>query len=265
MSESDPDAGGKADAALTRATAAQSKELWRKCTDLVAKYHEDLETWLMRRPVDNFKKLTDALRGDLLDQDALWQALDALQTVKQDLITHRQKISRIEQMTNQLEGEILNAPSSLDPREQDTSKTRQVYVIDLRGRLTEVFDVYNASEAKYKRCKSEYNLVADDNGIPIKREQQLSRGRSRHRRRSSDNSTSVDWDRADSRGRFIPRPKQQVDAKALKPQILETTMSSTAMKEWFITWTNYREASGWGQDTQKTQLAYLRMTISEEI
>merc|ERR1712112_760334 len=117
--------------------------------------------------------------------------------------THRQKISRIEQMTNQLEGEILNAPSSLNPREQDTSKTRQLYVIDLRGRLTEVFDVYNASEAKYKRCKSEYNLVADDNGAPVKREPPPFRGRSRQRRQSSGHSASVDWNRADSRGRFI--------------------------------------------------------------
>ena len=232
MSESDPDAGAggkaKADAALTRAAAAASKELWRKCTDLVAKYHEDLETWLMQRPVENFKKLTDAMRGDLKDQDTLWLALDALQTVKQDLIIHRQKISRIEQMTNQLEGEILNAPSSLDPKEQDTSTTRQVYIMELRDHLAEVFDVYNASVAKHKRCKAEFNLVADDNGIPIKRETQPTRGRSRTRRSSA---SSTDWDRADSRGRFIPRPKQQVDAKALKPQTLETTMSSTAIKE----------------------------------
>ena len=75
----------------------------------------------------------------------------------------------------------------------------------------------------------------------------------------------IDWNRADSRGRFLPRPKQQVDAKALKPQVLETTMNSTTLKEWFIQWSNYKEASGWGQDTNKTQLAYLRMVISEEI
>ena len=126
MSDPETGAGGRTDAALTRSTAAQSKELWRKCTDLVAKYHEDLETWLMGRPVNNFKVLTDALRADLTDQDALWHTHDSLQTVKQDLLTHRQKISRIEKVTNQLEGEILNAPSSLDPREQDTSKTRQL-------------------------------------------------------------------------------------------------------------------------------------------
>ena len=176
---SDPEIGAgtsKTDAAaLTRATAAQSKELWKKCTDLVSKYHEDLETWLMDRPVANFKTLEGALKGDLLDQDVLWRVHGALQTVKQDLLTHRQKISRIEKVTNQLEAEILNAPSSLDPRETDTSNTRQIYVIKLRSVLQEVNDVYNASEAKYKRYKSEYNQVADDNGAPIKKEPPSSR------------------------------------------------------------------------------------------
>ena len=157
MSDPETGAGGsKTDAAaLTRATAAQSKELWKKCTDLVSKYHEDLETWLMDRPVANFKTLEGALKGDLLDQDVLWRVHGALQTVKQDLLTHRQKISRIEKVTNQLEAEILNAPSSLDPRETDTSNTRQIYVIELRSVLQEVNDVYNASEAKYKRYKTE--------------------------------------------------------------------------------------------------------------
>ena len=75
MSDTDAGTGGsKTDAAvLTRSTAAQSKELWKKCTDLVSKYHEDLETWLMDRPVVNFKTLEGALKGDLKDMDVLWK------------------------------------------------------------------------------------------------------------------------------------------------------------------------------------------------
>ena len=71
----EPPAGGSntAGAALTRSTAAQSKELWKKCNDLVSKYHEDLETWLMGRPVVNFKTLEGALKGDLKDMDVLWK------------------------------------------------------------------------------------------------------------------------------------------------------------------------------------------------
>ena len=95
-----------ADPTLTCSLAAQSKEIWRKCNDLVERYHEDLETWLIDRPVASFEALTNALQGDLGDRDVLWRVQDSLQTVKQDLLTHRQKISNIEKVTNQLDGEI---------------------------------------------------------------------------------------------------------------------------------------------------------------
>ena len=127
--------------------------------------------------------------------------------------------------------------------------------------------MYNASEARYKRHKSDYNQVADDNGVPVKQEPPPSRRTRRRQDQSPNHSLSdlSDWDAPDTRGRFLPRPKQQVDAKALKPQILETTMPSTSLKEWFVLWDNYKEASGWGQDTNKTQLAYLRMVVSDKI
>ena len=146
-----------ADPTLTRSLAAQSKEIWRKCNDLVERYHEDLETWLIDRPVANFETLTNALQGDLGDRDVLWTVRDSLQTVKLDLITHRHKISNIEKVTNQMDGEIMNAPSGVRPDDTDTATTRQLHVIKLRNKLQLVMDMYNASEAKYKRFKSDYN------------------------------------------------------------------------------------------------------------
>ena len=236
-----------ADANLTRSAAAQSREIWKKCNDLVARYHEDLETWLIDRPVANFTALTDALRGDLEDRDTLWRVRDALQTVKQDLLTHRQKISNIEKITNQLDAEILNAPSGVNPADTDTCTTRQLHVIQLRNKLQEVNDVYNASEARYKRHKSDYNHVADDNGVPVKQEPPSRRPRQRQDQSPGGFGHSLsdfsDWDAPDTQGRYLPRPKQQVDAKALKPQVLETSMPSTSLKEWFVVWDNYKEAS----------------------
>ena len=55
------------------------------------------------------------------------------------------------------------------------------------------------------------------------------------------------------------------DAKALKPAILETSMPPLTLNEWFKSFDYYREASAWGSGSHKTQLAYLRMCISEEI
>ena len=38
------------------------------------------------------------------------------------------------------------------------------------------------------------------------------------------------------------------------------------MKDWYRKWTNYMEASGWGQgENHRTQLAYLRTVVSDEI
>ena len=62
-----------ADANLTRSTAAQSREIWRKCNDLVKRYHDDLETLLIDRPMASFEALTNALTGDLGDRDVLWR------------------------------------------------------------------------------------------------------------------------------------------------------------------------------------------------
>ena len=42
-------------------------------------------------------------------------------------------------------------------------------------------------------------------------------------------------------------------------------MPPLALTEWFTCFENYREASGWGQDSHQTQLAYLRMCVSDEI
>ena len=56
------------------------------------------------------------------------------------------------------------------------------------------------------------------------------------------------------------------DAKSLKPEMLETNLPPLQMKDWYHKWENYQLASGWGQgDNHRTQLAYLRTCVSDEI
>merc|ERR1712101_61130 len=56
------------------------------------------------------------------------------------------------------------------------------------------------------------------------------------------------------------------DAKGLKPDVLDTSMPQLTIKNWFKSFDNYRHASGWGQgENHRTQLAYLRMCLSDEI
>ena len=56
------------------------------------------------------------------------------------------------------------------------------------------------------------------------------------------------------------------DAKSFKPDRLETSMPPLQIKDWYRKWENYQVASGWGHgDNHRTQLAYLRMCVSDEI
>ena len=43
-------------------------------------------------------------------------------------------------------------------------------------------------------------------------------------------------------------------------------MPPLQIKDWYRKWENYQVASGWGHgDNHRTQLAYLRMCVSDEI
>ena len=56
------------------------------------------------------------------------------------------------------------------------------------------------------------------------------------------------------------------DAKSLKPNCLETSMPPLQIKDWYCKWGKYQVASGWGHgDNHRTQLAYLRACVSDEI
>ena len=63
-----------------------------------------------------------------------------------------------------------------------------------------------------------------------------------------------------------PKNPSTYDAIALCPDILDTSLSSMQMKDWYKKWTNYMQASGLGQEgNERTKLAYLRTVVSDEI
>ena len=55
------------------------------------------------------------------------------------------------------------------------------------------------------------------------------------------------------------------DASALKPEMLDITMTSLAINTWFDDFQSYRFASGWSSGPQHVQKAYLKNILSEEI
>merc|ERR1712089_31313 len=75
-----------------------------------------------------------------------------------------------------------------------------------------------------------------------------------------------DEEEENNRGKASYDKNSTSDAKGLKPEVLDTSMPQLSIKNWYKSFDNYRHASGWGQgDNHKTQLAYLRMCLSEEI
>merc|ERR1712240_537530 len=62
------------------------------------------------------------------------------------------------------------------------------------------------------------------------------------------------------------KPPSTSDAKALRPDVLDTTLPSMQMKDRYKKWTNYMLVSGWGQKgNERTKLAYLPTVVSDEI
>ena len=67
------------------------------------------------------------------------------------------------------------------------------------------------------------------------------------------------------RARSPARDKPGNDAKGLKPPILDVQMPALQLNDWFKQFENYQAASGWGRDSHRIQMAYLRPILSEEI
>ena len=101
--------------------------------------------------------LQKSLQGNLGEREVLWAAREAMQMVQLDLLTHKQKISNIEKVTNQMENEIMNAPAGIKPTDTDTYQTRQISVLEKRNKLQLANDVFNASDSRYRRLKADYN------------------------------------------------------------------------------------------------------------
>ena len=66
------------DPALTRSTAAQSKELWECYKTLIDKFYEGLEEWVRERAFTTIEALTKSLQGNMSDPEQLWAAMEAL-------------------------------------------------------------------------------------------------------------------------------------------------------------------------------------------
>ena len=136
---------------------------------------------------------------------------------------------------------MANAPAPTSPDDKDTYETRSFNLQAQETLLEEAQQVFIRWKINFLRSMKIYkDAVASS---------------------KKTTETKPGTGGAGSRHHSPTRPKNPStsDAKALRPDILETSLPSMQMKDWYRKWTNYMEVSRWGQDgNQKTKLAYLR-------
>ena len=196
-------------------------------------------------------KVTDLnklLAGELKDNDARWECESQLGIIATQNKTGLRKISYIEELLGKLQSQVLGAPIAETDQDEDTSDARLFETRDMDAVFEEAKAVFATWQTSGKRLKEDFKRITLDKTM-IKGENTEETREERGIRRLKDSEkVSTNY------------------AKSLKPEMLETTMPPLQIKNWYHMWDNYMVALGWGHgENHRTQLAYLRTCISEEI
>ena len=113
--------------------------------------------------------------------------MEALQVVATDIVSYKHKLANIQRLIDNMEREVENAPSGINPTDTDTCHIRQITVLKEREKQELAIDAFTAYEASYKRLKLSYSEWANDDGTPIiKPEAHTARGRKEAAARRTD-------------------------------------------------------------------------------
>ena len=162
--------------------------------------------------------------------------------------TWDKKLQFISKLLNGLQDEVANAPAPVSPDDEDTYQSRSFNLKAQENLLEEAQQVFVRWKINFLRCIKIYkDAVASEKETIEPKPAAGGTGSGHHSpTRTKNPSTS--------------------DAKALCPDILDTSLPSMQMKDWYKKWTNYMQASGWGQEgNERTKLAYLCTVVSDEI
>ena len=146
---------------------------------------------------------------------------------------------------SKLNEQVLRAPLKIKDTDKDTSESRLYQARAVETKLEEDKEAFDRWTNSVLMIQANFKELTE--GKRPKREDSDDREeRNKGRQRDDKGSTN--------------------DAKSLKPDVLDTSMPQLTIKNWFKCFDNYRHAIGWGQgDNHRTQMAYLRMCLSEEI
>ena len=228
---------------VTREEKENSKREFDELNNLINNELKGLENWVLKTAQPKLINLQKLIRGDLTDPDTKWGCEAEIRIGKTLMKQGQTKIDYIDKLVKNLNDQVLRAPIKVKDTDDDTSESRlyQARAIDEKVEESkEAFDRWANSilmiQQNFKDLTEKKKPKRDD-----------SDDREESKRTSNDKGSTS-------------------DAKGLKPDVLDTSMPQLTIKNWFKSFDNYRHASGWGQgDNHRTQLAYLRMCLSEEI
>ena len=158
------------------------------------------------------------------------------------------KIAFIDELLGNLQSQVLGAPIVETDQDEDTSKARLFKTRDMDACFEEAKEVFTRWQCSGKKLKEEFKRIMSVEATV-----------------KDENTKETSEDRGVRRPNDVDKVLTN-DTKSLKPDMLETTMPPLQIKNWYRTWDNYMVASGWGHgENHRTQMAYLRTCISEEI
>ena len=230
---------------VTREEKENSKREFDELNHLINNELKGLEGWLLKSAQPKLTNLQKLLSGDMTDQDTRWECEAEIRIAKTLTKQGQSKIDYIDNLVTNLNDQVLRAPIKIKDTDEDTSESRLYQARAIDAKIEESKEAFNRwtnsilmIQANFKELTEKKRLKREDSNDP----EENNKGRPR----DDKGSTS--------------------DAKGLKPDVLDTSMPQLTIKNWFKCFDNYRHASGWGQgENHRTQLAYLRMCLSEEI
>ena len=233
---------------LTRLERAHSKQCWDNLTALIEKEFKGLEGWMTKEAHPKVTDLNKLLAGDLKDKEVRWECESQLGIIATQNKTGLKKIAYIEELLGKLQSQVLGAPIEESDQDEDTSEARLFKTRDMDAVFEEAKAVFTRWHTYGKRLKEDFKrIMSDETAIKDENAEETREERGVRRQKDSDKVSTN-------------------DAKSLKPDMLETTMPQLQIKNWYHTRGNYMVASGLShRENHRTQLAYLRTCISEEI
>ena len=231
---------------VTREEKDNSKREFDELNDLINNELKGLENWVLKTAQPKLINLQKLLRADLSDPDNKWGCEAEIRIGKTLMKQGQTKIDHIDNLVKSLNDQVLRAPIKVKETDGDTSESRLYQARAIEEKIEESKEAFDRWSNSILMAQQTFKALTEKKKKP--KQEDSDEGEENNRGKASYDKGSTS------------------DAKGLKPEVLDTSMPQLTIKNWYKSFDNYRHASGWGQgDNHKTQLAYLRMCLSEEI